>query len=250
VSLLRFCFYCCLQDAGQPVSTAMMNIVCRAIGRLGNTEVTGKVFESYGAWGLQPDADSYNTVMESCEQARKVAAVEGLISYMSSKGVQPNRHSWNLLLSTAAAAQDPNAVASAVERMLASNVQLLKANASKALKVAHETHSESLLRLLRKANEQQQLGFYPRVFDRWWRRGGGNGSSGGNGHSSARADSWQHGMPMQQQRQQQQRQQQGRGEQIGKMLEQQGEQQGGSESEERKSMRAGLAAALGAAINE
>jgi pentatricopeptide repeat protein len=228
----------CLQDAGQPVSTAMMNIVCRAIGRLGNTEVTGKVFESYGAWGLQPDADSYNTVMESCEQAKKVAAVEGLISYMSSKGVEPNRHSWNLLLSTAAAAQDANAVASAVERMLASGVPLHKINASKALRVAHEARSESLLRLLRRANEEQGLGFMPRVFDGWWRRS--SSSSGGNGHGSARADSWQQGMPLQQQGQQ------GRGEQIGKML----EQQGGSDSEERKSMRAGLAAALGAAMNQ
>jgi pentatricopeptide repeat protein len=235
-----------LQDAGQPVSTAMMNIVCRAIGRLGNTEVTGKVFESYGAWGLQPDADSYNTVMESCEQAKKVAAVEGLISYMSSKGVEPNQHSWNLLLSTAAAAQDASAVASAVDRMLGSGVQLLKGNAGKALKVAHEARNESLLQLLRKANEVQGLGIQPRAFDGWWRRSRGSSGSGGNGHRSARADSWQQGMPLQQQRQQQQ----GRGAQIGKMLDQEGQQPGGSESEERKSLRADLAAALGAEMNQ
>jgi pentatricopeptide repeat protein len=80
----------------------MMNVICRAIARLGSTDATGKVFEAYGAlWGLTPDADSYNAVMESCEAAGKVAAVEGLLSYMASKGCPPNTTSWNLLLSTA-----------------------------------------------------------------------------------------------------------------------------------------------------
>jgi pentatricopeptide repeat protein len=234
----------------------MMNIVCRAIGRLGNTEVTGKVFESYGAWGLQPDADSYNAVMESCEQAKKVAAVEGLISYMASKGVEPNQHSWNLLLSTAAEAKDAVAAASVVERMLGSQVQLLRSTASKALKLAHEKQSESLLRLVRSANEQQGLGLQPQVFRGWWRRGGGSSSGGSNGSSgnSGRADTWQQGMPLQQQQdskeQGKQQDSQGQGKQqhgstqLGQML----DQQGGNDSDERRSHRAGLAAALGAAM--
>jgi pentatricopeptide repeat protein len=220
----------------------MMNIVCRAIGRLGNTEVTGKVFESYGAWGLQPDADSYNAVMESCQQAKKVAAVEGLISYMSSKGVEPNHHSWNLLLATAAEAKDASAAASVVERMLASNMQLLKINAREALKVAHEKRSESLLRVIWEANRQQDLGLPRQVFEGWWRR------SGGNGGSSGRADTWQQGMPPPPPPQQQQVQ--GRQQEGGRKLQQMLEQQGGSDSEERKSLRAGLAAALGDAMKQ
>jgi pentatricopeptide repeat protein len=95
----------------------MMNVICRAIARLGNTEATGKVFESYGVWGLAPDADSYNAVMESCEAAKKVAAVEGLISYMTSKGVQPNGASWALLLSTALRAEDHQAAINVIDRI-------------------------------------------------------------------------------------------------------------------------------------
>eukprot|EP00775_Hariotina_reticulata_P011095 gene11095-11249_t len=105
------------ENKGLPVSTTMMNVICRAIARLGNTEATGKVFESYGVWGLAPDADSYNAVMESCEAAKKVAAVEGLISYMTSKGVQPTGASWALLLSTALRAEDHQAANSVIDRM-------------------------------------------------------------------------------------------------------------------------------------
>eukprot|EP00882_Tetradesmus_deserticola_P013105 GHRQ01013898.1.p1 GENE.GHRQ01013898.1~~GHRQ01013898.1.p1 ORF type:complete len:237 (+),score=99.41 GHRQ01013898.1:948-1658(+) len=236
----------------------MMNLVCRAVGRMGNVEATGKVFQSYEAWGLQPDADSYNAVMESCMRAKKVAAVEGLISYMTSKGVEPNVQSWNILLSTAAEAKHASAAASAVERMLASGVQLLKINAGKALKLAHEQRSESLLQLLRRANEQQGLGLQRQAFEGWWRRGrGGDGGNGdGNGSSSmnagrsGRVDTWQQGLPLQQRQQQAQGKQQEESEQPEQGL----EQQASSKSEEgqplRKSVRAGLAAALGAAMNQ
>lgn len=84
------------------MSITMLNIISRAVARLGNTDATGKVFESIGAWwGLTADADSYNAVMESCQVAGKVAAVEGLISYMASKECPPNATSWNILLATA-----------------------------------------------------------------------------------------------------------------------------------------------------
>ncbi|WIA09586.1 hypothetical protein OEZ85_008978 [Tetradesmus obliquus] len=242
------------KDAGQPVSTPMMNVVVRAVGRLGNTESAGKTFEVFGAWGLQPDADSYNAVMESCEASKKFTAIEGLIAYMSSRGVQPNLHSWNLLLSAAAAAQDVAAVESAVQRMLASGMQLLRNNAGKALKLAHEQRSESLLQLLRQANEQQGLGMQPQVFNGYWRRGGSSSSNGGSS-AGGRAEVWKPGMPHQQQQQQrQQRVQESRGQDReqgdGRQLQQMLEQQGGGETEERKSLRAGLAAALGAAMNQ
>jgi len=69
---------------------------------LGSTDAIGKVFESYeGVWGLEPDADSYNAVLESCEGARKLSGVQGVMSLMTSRGVEPNTTSWNLLLSTA-----------------------------------------------------------------------------------------------------------------------------------------------------
>lgn len=251
---VSFALPACLQDAGQPVSTPMMNVVVRAVGRLGNTESAGKTFEVFGAWGLQPDADSYNAVMESCEASKKFTAIEGLIAYMSSRGVQPNLHSWNLLLSAAAAAQDVAAVESAVQRMLASGMQLLRNNAGKALKLAHEQRSESLLQLLRQANEQQGLGMQPQVFNGYWRRGGSSSSNGGSS-AGGRAEVWKPGMPRQQQQQQrQQRVQESRGQDReqgdGRQLQQMLEQQGGGETEERKSLRAGLAAALGAAMNQ
>eukprot|EP00879_Flechtneria_rotunda_P019680 GHRR01020679.1.p1 GENE.GHRR01020679.1~~GHRR01020679.1.p1 ORF type:complete len:393 (+),score=178.16 GHRR01020679.1:142-1320(+) len=126
------------QEQQKAVTTTMMNVVARAIARLGNTEATGKVFDSYGVWGLSPDADSYNTVIESCAAAKKLAAVEGLISYMASKGIQPNAASWNLLMQTALKIGDLKAAASVVDRMKGAAAALQDRVARRGFQIARD----------------------------------------------------------------------------------------------------------------
>lgn len=65
------------QDAGQPITTTMLNVLTRAIARSSDTTTVGKVFNAYEpTWGLQPDVDTYNAVLEACESAGKVGAVQ------------------------------------------------------------------------------------------------------------------------------------------------------------------------------
>lgn len=79
----------------------MMNVLTRALARSSDTTTVGKVFNAYEpTYGLQPDVDTYNAVLESCESHAKVGAVNGMLALMSSRGVAPNTVSWNLLLST------------------------------------------------------------------------------------------------------------------------------------------------------
>jgi pentatricopeptide repeat protein len=90
-----------IQKNEQPISTTMMNVLTRALARSSDTTTVGKVFNAYEpTYGLQPDIDTYNAVLESCESHAKVGAVNGMLALMSSRGVAPNTISWNLLLST------------------------------------------------------------------------------------------------------------------------------------------------------
>eukprot|EP00878_Enallax_costatus_P027154 GHUV01029208.1.p1 GENE.GHUV01029208.1~~GHUV01029208.1.p1 ORF type:complete len:326 (+),score=37.08 GHUV01029208.1:124-1101(+) len=147
------------QDAGQPVTTTLMNIICRAIARLGNTEAAGTVLQSYGVWGIAHDADSYNAIMECCKINAKVVGAESLLSYMTSKGIKPNAATWNLLISTAIAAGDRGAVVSAIERTMAANCKVQVAVVKRAKELAHdEPPSRPALRLaLNRVIEQQNL---------------------------------------------------------------------------------------------
>eukprot|EP00878_Enallax_costatus_P022476 GHUV01023845.1.p1 GENE.GHUV01023845.1~~GHUV01023845.1.p1 ORF type:complete len:390 (+),score=63.82 GHUV01023845.1:40-1209(+) len=147
------------KDAGQPVTTTLMNIICRAIARLGNTEAAGTVLQSYGVWGIAHDADSYNAIMECCKINAKVVGAESLLSYMTSKGIKPNAATWNLLISTAIAAGDRGAVVSAIERTMAANCKVQVAVVKRAKELAHdEPPSRPALRLaLNRVIEQQNL---------------------------------------------------------------------------------------------
>lgn len=91
-----------LQDDGKRITATLLNVLMRAIARNSDTTTAGKVFNAYEAtWGLQPDVDTYNAVLESCEAHGKLAAVQGMMGLMSQREVTPNTVSWNLLLSTA-----------------------------------------------------------------------------------------------------------------------------------------------------
>jgi hypothetical protein len=103
-----FCLYdlhdwfASLQDEGKPITSTLLNVLMRAIARNSDTTTAGKVFNAYEAtWGLQPDVDTYNAVLESCEAHGKLAAVQGMMGLMTQREVVPNTVSWNLLLSTA-----------------------------------------------------------------------------------------------------------------------------------------------------
>lgn len=127
----------------------MLTLVCRAVARLGSTEVAGRMFDAYGGWGLEQDADAYNAVMEACEAAGKVAAVESLLSYMSSRGVDPNGHSFNLLLGAALRARDEAAATRALRRLDAVGAELLTRNRARAMALAKETRFAPLAAALR-----------------------------------------------------------------------------------------------------
>lgn len=91
-----------LQDEGKPITATLLNVLMRAIARNSDTTTAGKVFNAYEAtWSLQPNVDTYNAVLESCEVHGKLAAVQGMMGLMSQREVTPNTVSWNLLLSTA-----------------------------------------------------------------------------------------------------------------------------------------------------
>lgn len=137
------------QDAGQPITAGMLTLVCRAVARLGSTEVAGRMFDAYGTWGLSQDADAYNAVIEACEAAGKVAAVESLLSYMSSRGVEPNAHSWNLLASAALRTRDDAAAVRALRRLEVAGGELAARNRTKAIALARELRSAQLAAALR-----------------------------------------------------------------------------------------------------
>jgi len=172
----------------------------------------GEVFESYGVWGLAPDADSYNAVMESCEAAKKVAAVEGLISYMASKGVQPNGASWALLLSTALRAEDHQAAINVIDRIRISGADPGRMILKKSFDEGYEKKNPKLkaktvqlmqqlghdqyygrslrLRMSNDGSSNRSSSWHPSQQDSGGGGGGDGGSSsaGGNGSSSSRQD--------------------------------------------------------------
>lgn len=241
----------------------MMNIICRAIGRMGNTEATGKVFESLGVWGLAPDADSYNTLLESCETAKRVTAVEGLISYMASKGVEPNAASWALLLSTALHADDAKTATSALQRMLGNRTPIPRELAQRAVKLAYEKHDFQLRNVVKQADEQQQLKLKgPGVHGSWHLAPKAARQQNPEQRQQQqqqeqfvpRVDAWKPGMPSSKQQQQQREEQ--REQQHGEEHQQQQQRQRGgefahvigeelAEKEDARSLRAGLRAVLG-----
>jgi pentatricopeptide repeat protein len=85
------------KKAGGDASTAMWNVVLRALALLGNLPAASRMFEGYEGLGVSHDADSYNAVIECCVRQGKLAAAQRLLEYMGAQFVEASGQTYGLL---------------------------------------------------------------------------------------------------------------------------------------------------------